>query len=87
MLDQIKLFLFIVLAMLETMPQETVDPSGAKSKIPDENYVNLIGDGIGTMVIASGFQIAGITESQLRGSVKGFVSLARAWKMAPRVAL
>jgi hypothetical protein len=86
MLDQIKLLLSIILAMLDAMPQESVDAAGVKTKIPDDNYVNLIGDGLTVMVSGAGFQISGLADAQLRGALKGFVAMARAWKMAPRVA-
>jgi len=86
MLDQIKLLLSIILAMLDAMPQESVDAAGVKTKIPDDNYVNLIGDGLTVMVSGAGFQISGLADAQLRGALKGFVAMARAWKAAPRVA-
>jgi len=85
MLEQIKLVLSIIMAMLDAMPQESVDAGGVKSKIPDDNYIILISDGISAMVLGAGFQVTGFTDPQLRGALKGLVALTRAWKAAPRV--
>jgi hypothetical protein len=86
MVENVKLLLSIILAMIEALPQDGVDDAGKPMKIPDAEYVNLISAGVAAMATGAGFQIPGLTDSQFQGSIKGIVLLCRAWKAAVRVA-
>ena len=85
MLEGIKLAISVIFAMMEAMPQEITDATGAKMKIPDANYNTMISDGVVAMASGAGFSVDGLTDTQLRGAIAGFCSLARAYQKAPRV--
>jgi hypothetical protein len=87
MIEQLKLLIGLIVAMLDAMPQEFTDNAGAKTKIPDANYITLLTDGVMALVTGSGFQIVGFTEVQLRGALAAFIVVVRAWKNAPRLAV
>lgn len=85
MLEQIKLAILVVGALIDTMPQESVDANGAKVKVPDDVYADLIADGVIGMVIGAGFQFGGFEPEQLRGAVKGLCPVVVRYKAAIRV--
>jgi hypothetical protein len=87
MLENIKLAILVIGAMFDTMPQEMIDASGAKVKIPDAAYLTLMTNAVMGMVTGAGFQIVGISDAQLRGAATGLCTAILAYKAAPRVAV
>jgi hypothetical protein len=86
MTEMFKFLLGIIIAMFDAMPQEFTDATtGVKSKIPDENYYALITDGVMAMVLGAGFSVTGLTDVQLRGALRNFLPIVRAYLAAPRV--
>lgn len=85
MITYIRTAILVLIAMIDSMPQEFTEADGSKSRIPDDNYTTLIADGVIAMVAGAGFQDVGLSEAQLRGAVKGFCPVVAAWKKAPRV--
>ena len=87
MLEYIKLAIGAISALMEALPQEFTDVAGVRMKIPDDNYTTLISDCTMAVITGSGFQITGISDTQLRGAVAGFCKVYLAYKKAPRVAI
>ena len=81
MIENIKLLVSVIVALMESLPQVT--PTGT---IPDVEYGTLISGAILGVVSCAGFQVVGFTDAQIRGASDALVSTVRAWQKAPRVA-
>lgn len=79
MVENLKLLISIIIAMMESLPQDT--PTGT---IPDTEYNILITNAISGVISGAGFQVVGFTDAQLQGAASALITAVRAWQKAPR---